>query len=170
MKRLSVRKEVLLPLLAACFAVTAQAGFKTGDALPDLAAFQLEGQLPPDLKGKVILLDFWASWCGPCRRSFPAMTALHKDYSAQGLVVLGVSVDEKRADFDKFLKENPVTFSVVRDATQKLVTVADVASMPTSFLVDRQGRIRFVHHGYAGEKTRKQYQEEIEALLREPAP
>ncbi len=166
MNTTSFCRQILL-LLVGCFAITAQAGLKTGDALPELAAFSLEGPVPADLKGKVILLDFWASWCGPCRRSFPAMQALHKDFGSRGFVVVAVSVDEKRADFDKFLRENPVTFPILRDANQKLVAVADVATMPTSFLVDRQGKVRFIHQGYSGEKTRKQYQEQIQALLNE---
>jgi len=154
--------------LAAGFAgllFTATAGLKTGDALPDLASFSLEGKLPDALKGKVVIVDFWASWCGPCKESFPAMNDLFKKYSDRGLVIVAVNVDEVRADMDEFLKTNPARFTVVRDATQKLVEKVNVGTMPSSFILDREGKVRFSHSGFHGEKTRKQYEEEIESLL-----
>jgi thiol-disulfide isomerase/thioredoxin len=147
-----------------------RAGLKEGDTLPPLASFGLEGMLPAKLKGQVILLDFWASWCGPCKVSFPAMEILHKRYSDRGLSIVAVSVDDNRADMERFLKENRVTFATLRDATQKLVAAADVPTMPTSFLIDRRGKVRFIHKGYEGEKTAKEYREQIELLLKEPAP
>ena len=146
--------------------VVAQAGWKVGDVLPDLAAQKLEGKLPDSLKGKVVLVDFWASWCVPCAESFPALEELHQRYKDRGLVILAVSTDEERAKMEKFLKKHPVTFAVVRDAGQKLVAQADVSTMPTSFLVDAEGKVRFIHAGFHGEKTRKQYAEEIESLLK----
>jgi thiol-disulfide isomerase/thioredoxin len=145
------------------------AAFKEGGALPDLGSFKLEGKLP-DTKGRVVLLDFWAAWCGPCKKSFPAMQALHKQYAEKGLAILAVSVDENRDDMQRFLKEANVSFATVRDAQQKLVAAADVSVMPTSFLIDRTGKIRFVHNGFFGEETVKQYQAQIEQLLKEPAP
>jgi len=154
-------------LLLAAFASIASAGLKIGDPMPNLAGFKLEGQLPDALKGKVVLLDFWASWCGPCAKSFPAMEELHQRYKDRGLVVLAVSVDEKQSDLQKFLQKNRASFAVVRDAAQKLVAGADVKAMPTSFLVGRDGKVRFIHSGFHGEDTKKQYGEEIESLLKE---
>jgi cytochrome c biogenesis protein CcmG/thiol:disulfide interchange protein DsbE len=142
------------------------AGFKAGDDLPDLATLKLEGTLPNDLKGKVVLLDFWASWCEPCKASFPAMAELQKKYGAQGLVVVAVNVDEKRADMESFLKQNAASFAVVRDAAQQLVAQAGIATMPSSFLIDQAGKVRFVHAGFRGEESRKKYQQEIESLLK----
>ncbi len=157
----------LLALLLAAGILPARAGLKAGDAFPDLAAQKLEGKLPEALKGKIVLVDFWASWCGPCAQSFPAMEELHKRYKERGFVILAVSVDEQAADLQAFLKKRPVSFAVVRDAEHKLVTAADVSAMPTSFLLDAKGKIRFVHTGYHGDATKKQYAEEIEALLKE---
>ncbi len=142
------------------------AGFKAGDEAPDLAALKLEGKLPDDLKGKVVLLDFWASWCEPCKASFPAMAELQKKYGAQGLVVVAVNVDENRADMEAFLKQNAAPFAVVRDAAQKLVAQAGIATMPSSFVIDQTGKVRFVHAGFRGEESRKKYQQEIESLLK----
>jgi thiol-disulfide isomerase/thioredoxin len=142
------------------------AGLKSGDALPDLGAFKLEGTLPASLKDKVVMLDFWASWCEPCKASFPAMNDLQKKYGPQGLVVIAVNVDEKRADMEDFLKKNAASFTVVRDAGQKLVDKAGIGTMPTSFLIGRDGRVRHVHTGYKGDETKKKYEKEIEALLK----
>lgn len=158
---------ILLAVGAIAFASAAAAAWKEGQALPDLSKTGLEGTLPADVKGKVVLVDFWASWCPPCRASLPVLDALQKKFKDAGLVVLGINVDQKAADMDKFLKDHPVSFSVVRDAGLKLIADADVSSLPSSFVVDRSGRIRHVHVGFHGERTQKEYTAEIEALLKE---
>jgi len=137
-----------------------------GDAFPDLASYKLEGKLPDSLKGRIVLVDFWASWCGPCKMSFPALNALLKKYGASGLVIVAVNVDEARADMEKFLRDTPADFTVVRDASQKLVSKVDVQTMPNSFLLDRDGKVRFAHTGFERDKTPKQYEQEIESLLK----
>ena len=146
------------------------AAFKQGDDFPDLSSFPLEGKLPDQLKGQVILLDFWASWCGPCKTSFPVMEELRKKYATEGLTIIAVSVDEKSENMQRFLKSAKVSFTVVRDAQQKLVKAADITGMPTSFLIDRAGKIRFIHAGFDREQTPRQYAKEIEQLLKEPKP
>ncbi len=162
-------RALLLALCLAALPGLANAGWKVGDALPELGGFQLDGQLPGPLRGRVLLVDFWASWCAPCKASFPVMEALHRQYGGRGLVVLVVNVDEKNTALESFLKKNPVSFAVVQDAAHKLVAAADVATMPTSFLVDRTGRVRFLHSGFRGTATRKAYEQEIELLLKESA-
>jgi thiol-disulfide isomerase/thioredoxin len=161
---------VLLALAAGCwtnFSPQALAdGLKVGDALPDLTAVNLEGKLPEPLKGKVVLLDFWASWCDPCKESFPAMEELQKEYGPRGLVIIAVNVDENRSDMEDFLKKHIADFTVVHDAKEKLVAEAGIATMPSSFLVDQSGKIRFVHAGFHGSETVKEYRQEIESLLR----
>ena len=146
---------------------TTPGALKVGDSFPALSGFKLEGIGPQTMKDKVLLVDFWASWCGPCKQSFPAMEALHKAYSEKGLVIVAVNVDENRSDMDNFLTRNPATFLVLRDAAQKLVETAGIKAMPTSFLVDREGKVRFVHSGFLGEKTRNKYEQEIRELLGE---
>lgn len=123
------------------------AGWKEGASLPNLGSFGLEGAVP-NLKGKVVYLDFWASWCAPCKASFPVLDKWQQQFGPKGFTVFGVSVDEKAADMQAFLKKTPVAFPVARDAAHKLVSVADVNTMPTSFLVDRKGVIRLVHNGF----------------------
>jgi thiol-disulfide isomerase/thioredoxin len=155
-----------LLLMAGFITNASAAGVKPGEAFPDLAPFKLEGKLPEATKGKIVLIDFWASWCEPCKQSFPVMEELHKRYSDRGLVIIAINVDENRPDMEAFLKKNTSTFVVVRDANQKLVEKAGIATMPSSFLIDRDGKVRFTHTGFRGAETKKKYEEEIELLLK----
>ena len=159
-----LKKFAAAAVLAGTF-FTAQAALKVGDALPDLASFKLEGKLPDNLKGKVVLVDFWASWCLPCAKSFPVLDELQKKYGDK-LVIVAVNIDEKAANMDTFLKKHPISFTVVRDSEQKLVAVVEPATMPTSFILDGEGKVRFLHNGFHGEDTRKEYVSEIESLLK----
>ena len=159
-----LKKFAVAAVLAGTF-FTAQAALKVGDALPDLTSFKLEGKLPDNLKGKVVLVDFWASWCLPCAKSFPVLDELQKKYGDK-LVIIAVNIDEKAANMDAFLKKHSVSFTIVRDAEQKLVAVAEPSTMPTSFILDGEGKVRFLHNGFHGEDTRKEYDSEIESLLK----
>lgn len=167
--------KILLPskwaaLLAFCIlATTAFAEIKVGDTFPDLTTFKLEGKLPADLKGKIVIVDFWASWCGPCKESFPVMNELQKQHSAEGVIIIGVNEDEKKSDMDDFLKKNKISFAVVRDAApdgSKLVDKVAISGMPSSFVLDGEGKVRFSHIGFRGSETKKKYEQEIEILLK----
>ena len=125
----------------------ADAGWKVGSKAPSLASFGLEGKLPA-LAGKVVYLDFWASWCAPCKASFPVLAGWQTAHAKEGFVVLAVNVDEDAKDMDAFLKKMSISFSVVRDAKHSLIAAANVSTMPTSFLIDRKGTIRAVHSGF----------------------
>ena len=150
-------------LLGAFLAVAAP--LKEGDVFPDLNQFGLEGSVP-DIHGKVVLVDFFASWCHPCRESFPVMEELNKQYAAKGLLIIAVNEDKNKSDMDGFLKEHPASFVILRDAGNRLVAQVKIPTMPSSFLLDRDGKIHAFHRGFKGEETRKQYVEEIEALLK----
>ena len=139
---------------------------KAGDLFPDVSAFQLEGKLPDNLHGKIVLVDFWASWCGPCKGSFPVLEELHKRYGSQGLVVLGINLDDTREAKEEFLAKHPVTFTIVRDQKHEMVKKVSIGTMPTSFLLDGEGKVKFVHNGFHGNETQKRYVEEIEGLLK----
>lgn len=145
-------------------AALTHADAKSGDLFPQLAAFGLEGQVP-ETKGKVMLVDFFASWCAPCQKSFPVMEELHKEYSGKGLVIVAISLDKKKADLDRFLKKHPTSFNILRDANGKLAGELKLPTMPTSYLVGKDGKITSVHSGFHGEETRKRYVSEIQALL-----
>jgi len=149
-----------------CCGGTVRGAVKVGDAFPELSGFKLEGKIPAGLQGKVVMVDFWASWCEPCKQSFPVMEDLHRRFSDKGLVIVAINVDENRADMEAFLKKNAAGFAVVRDGGQKLVEKAGIATMPSSFLIGRDGKVRFVHTGFRGAETKKKYEEEIEGLLK----
>ena len=136
-----------------------------GDQFPDLTTYGLEGTLPA-MSGKVVLVDFFASWCGPCQESFPAMEKLHQKYAAQGLTIIAINLDKKADDMKGFLKDHPVTFATLRDGSYKLVNEIKIPTMPSSFLLDRKGRVVVVHRGFDGAKSEKEYETEIEALLK----
>jgi thiol-disulfide isomerase/thioredoxin len=99
-------------------------------------------------RGKVVYLDFWASWCGPCKQSFPWMETLKDTYGRQGLAVIAVNLDMDRADADKFLERFRPTFEVRFDPKGELAALYKVRAMPSSVLIDRHGVARFTHEGY----------------------
>ena len=156
--------------LAGFFALarlTVAAELKVGEPLPNLADCKFEGRLPENLAGKVILLDFWASWCAPCAQSFPVMEELHGTYASRGLVVIAVNVDDEASLKEGFLKKHKVSFPVVRDSEKKLVARVSPPTMPTSYLIDREGKVRFAHPGFHLKTTKKEYISEIESLLKQ---
>jgi len=139
---------------------------KVGQPLPKLAPL-LPGAKLPDTAGKVVLVDFWASWCVPCKASFPVLNRLQTQYAAKGLVIIGVGVDENAADYKKFAATMSASFPLVHDATHTAAGAFNPATMPTSYLIDRKGVVRYLHTGFKGAKTEKEYTTEIEALLAE---
>lgn len=112
-------------------------------------------------------MDFWASWCAPCQASFPALAKIFTDYSPRGLVIVAVSQDDATGPYEAFVKKYRPTFPTVRDQTHALARAVDVPAMPTSYLVDRSGRVRFVHAGFHGDSTVREIRTEIEQLLAE---
>lgn len=115
-----------------------------------------------DYEGKVIVLDFWASWCGPCRRSFPWLNAMHSKYEERGLVVIGVNLDASREDAAEFLEEYPANFRIHFDTDAALAVAYGVEAMPSSYVIGRDGELRATHHGF---KVKEQ--SEYEAILTE---
>jgi cytochrome c biogenesis protein CcmG/thiol:disulfide interchange protein DsbE len=115
-------------------------------------------------QGKVVYLDFWASWCKPCRQSFPWMDAMQKKYAADGLVIVAVDEDEEVADGQKFLRRLPADFSIVPDPQGKLAEHYGLIGMPTSFLIGRDGQVVKQHQGFF-EASPAAFEAEIRALL-----
>jgi thiol-disulfide isomerase/thioredoxin len=113
-----------------------------------------------EFRGKVVVLDFWASWCVPCRRSFPWMNSMQEKYGDDGLVIIGVNLDAVHADAQAFLQETPAEFRIVSDPQGTLAREHDVIAMPTSYIFDRDGNLVTRHLGF---KVKRQ--EEYEALL-----
>ena len=118
------------------------------------------------LKGGVVYVDFWASWCVPCRLSFPALDALQGKYAGRGFTVVGVNKDVNGADAERFLKRYPVAFKLAADADDRAAKAFNVKAMPSGYLIDRRGVVRHVHRGFTAE-TATALENEVEALLKE---
>ena len=115
-------------------------------------------------KGEVIYLDFWASWCGPCRKSFPWMNKIHAEYKQQGFSVISVNLDANKALATKFLNETPASFTVIYDPKGKIAKHFKIQGMPSSMLIGRDGEIKSRHTGFFTNKI-SLYEQEIEQLL-----
>jgi thiol-disulfide isomerase/thioredoxin len=115
-------------------------------------------------KGQVVYLDFWASWCGPCRKSFPWMNDMQKQYQPQGFSVISVNLDANKTLATKFLQETQANFTVIYDPKGKLAKHFKIQGMPSSIIIGRDGKIKARHTGFFTKKI-PQYQQEIEALL-----
>lgn len=161
--------RTILSAAALLFCLAAGAlALAPGERLPALELKTAKGT-PFDmtaLAGRVIYLDFWASWCGPCKESFPFMESLQKEFSAQGLEVLAVSLDRKPAAAASFLASRPVSFSLAYDAKGQSAGTCGVTGMPTCVLVDRKGVVHTVHTGFRSGDT-KTLHDEVKALLAE---
>jgi cytochrome c biogenesis protein CcmG/thiol:disulfide interchange protein DsbE len=135
---------------------------------PDVT-FLTETGLPvhvSELRGHIILVDFWATWCPPCKVSFPAVDALYREFHDKGLEVLAVNLDERSRDVEAFLHEHPHTMTVLLDPKGTTPPAFSVKGMPSSFLIDRAGTVRFTHMGYSN-NVAAQYRREIMLLLSE---
>ena len=160
-------KHTLITLIsAACLSLTAITAAEptVGATLPNLNGL-LPGAALPKTSGKVVLVDFWASWCAPCKASFPTMSRLQSKYGSKGLVVIGIGVDENAKDYQTFAAKNKVGFTIAHDSKQQAAAFFNPPTMPSSYLVDRSGKIRHIHKGFKGAKTEAEYTKEIEALL-----
>lgn len=144
-------------LLATALAAT------PGEEAPDFALTDTAGQEVSlsALRGQVVLLDSWASWCAPCKEELPVLEALQAQYQEQGLVVLAVSVDDRVKNRDRFLDKYPLALRVLDDSGQQVVAAYEVKAMPTTVLIDSEGVVKAVHLGYT--------QAEGEALAAEVA-
>ena len=143
----------LLFSLSLAFLSWTAAAADTADVL-DLARF----------RGKVVLVDFWASWCEPCRQSFPWLNAMQAKYADRGLVVIGVNVDRERADADRFLQDVPAEFQIVYDPAGTLAARYDLPGMPASYVVGPKGDIVGRHLGFRN-ALRAEREAELQKLL-----
>ncbi len=158
--------RVILAWLALCCSA---AGAELGAPAPDFALSGGQGETVrlSNQREKVVYLDFWASWCLPCVKSFPWMNDMQRRYGAKGLRVIAVNLDEKRADADSFLARIPARFPVAFDPRAELAKTYGVKGMPSSFLIDRGGRLRFEHVGFR-ESSREELESEIRRLVDQP--
>ena len=166
---LSRMTAALLVSATLAFAVPAQA-IEVGKPAPDCSLNAL-GSSPAGHtaahRGKVMYVDFWASWCVPCAKSFPFLNKLDADLRDKGLQIVGVNVDEQSADAEAFLKKRPANFAVGNDAQGDCPKAFGVVAMPSAYVVDRQGIVRAVHYGFR-ESDQEDLRRTVEKLLSEP--
>ena len=157
---------VLFPWLLVASAITAATADRT--PAPDFTLKSASGEniKLSELRGQVVMINFWASWCGPCRQEMPLLDELHERYSPMGFTLLGVNVEEDSSKAQTLLKDVPVNFPILFDQENTVSKQYDVIAMPSTVVVDRDGNIRYVHHGYkpGDENT---YQDVIRAVIRE---
>jgi peroxiredoxin len=150
-------------------------------AASSLASSGMEGQTAPDFalksstgenlrlseyRGDVVMINFWATWCGPCRQEMPLLDELYNRYQRVGFNLLGVNIDDDSGRAMQMAEELGIDFPVLFDARKEVSRLYDVEAMPVTVLVDREGRVRYVHHGYKP-GYEEMYLDQIRSLLRE---
>ena len=153
-------KSLHLFLIALLVQGSAVWAVEAGKPLPDLGLAEVQ-----KTKGQYIYIDYWASWCGPCRQSFPWMNALQAKLGSKGLKVVAVNVDAKRADADKFLTHTPAQFTIAYDPQGESAKKLAIKTMPTSMLVNPDGKVLFVHSGFRAEEKEPLEAKIVAAML-----
>ena len=139
-----------------------------GSVAPDFALASTTGRnlRLSEMRGQVVLINFWATWCAPCRQEMPLLSGLYQQYRGAGFNLLGVNLDGDRVKAQKMLSELGVTFPVLFDEKKKVADLYNPDGMPTTLVIDRDGHLRYVHRGYqAGYE--KVYEKEVRELLKQ---
>ncbi len=158
----------IFTLFAFVFVASATSASAISGKAPDFTLKSRSGEniRLSDLRGQVVMLNFWASWCGPCRQEMPILEQLHKRYSKLGFTVVGVNVEQDTSKAVAYLRDVKVSFPILYDNTSKVSKLYNVSAMPTTVMIDRNGNMRFKHHGYKP-GYEKDYKKQIKQLIRE---
>ena len=162
-------KNLILGLTLSVLAATSLASSGlTGQAAPDFALKSSSGEnlRLSEYRGDVVMVNFWATWCGPCRQEMPLLDELYSRYERVGFSLLGVNIDDDSRKAMSMVSELGVSFPVLFDARKEVSKLYEVDAMPVTVLIDREGTIRYVHHGYKPGYEDK-YLDQIRSLLRE---
>jgi len=162
-------KNLTLGLLVTVFAATslASSGLE-GQVAPDFALKSSTGEnlRLSEYRGNVVMINFWATWCGPCRQEMPLLDELYTRYERVGFSLLGVNIDDDSRRAMQMIEDLGVSFPVLFDARKEVSKLYEVEAMPVTVLVDREGNVRYVHHGYKPGYEDK-YLDQVRSLLRE---
>jgi len=162
-----MKNRIAALVAALAIALPALAGPEGGSA----PAFTLAARGGHDVTlaqyhGQVVMINFWASWCGPCRQEMPLLESIYKKYNKLGFTLLGVNVEPDSKAADDWLRDTPVSFPILYDKDSKVSKLYDVAGMPSTVIIDRSGKLRKIHRGYKpGDEN--EYLDSIRALVRE---
>jgi peroxiredoxin len=139
-----------------------------GKPAPDFAAKSDSGRNVrlSELRGQVVLINFWASWCSPCRQELPLLSKIYSQYRGAGFALLAVNVDDNRKDAEGMLKRLDLKFPTLFDGNKRVAKLYGVDTMPATLVIDRDGRVRYVHRGYYDGYERK-YEQQVRELLKE---
>ncbi|BFM22462.1 hypothetical protein R50076_35110 [Gilvimarinus japonicus] len=164
-KSLSIGLMLLLPLSWSVQAANSEA---VGTKAPDftLKSNQGDNVRLAEQRGQVVMLNFWASWCAPCRKEMPLLDELHQRYESAGFVLYGVNVESDPSAGDKLIKDLGVSFPILYDTDSIASKAYSVDAMPTTVVIDRDGVIRYVNRGYRGGDEEK-YRTQVKELIRE---
>jgi peroxiredoxin len=157
-----------LLLLASLFIVASVQAAEISGPAPDFTLKSLSGENVKlsEYRGQVLLINFWASWCGPCRQEMPLLDKLHQRYAAYGFTVFGINVEENSEAAKKMIKDAPVSFPILFDTENSVSKAYNVSAMPSTVMVDRDGNMRYLHQGYkAGDE--ENYKKWIKQLIKE---
>lgn len=157
-----------LAILLAGVGAAAVADIDTPSAAPDFTLKSATGEnlRLSDLRGEVVMINFWASWCGPCRQEMPLLDEIYSQYKPMGFTILGVNVEEDTTKARKMLQDNPVDFPVLFDKQSEVSKLYNIVAMPSTILVDRDGNVRYLHRGYKP-GFEDAYQQQVRTLIRE---
>jgi thiol-disulfide isomerase/thioredoxin len=164
----SVAACALASLSAAPLSLAVPIKATAAKAAPDVQLTMRDGKkvMLSQLRGQVVMINFWATWCGPCRKEMPLLDAMYRKYKAMGFTLVGVNVEPDSKEAQAYLRDVPVSFPIAFDNDSKLTKVFDVQGMPSSVIIDRRGNARVVHKGYRpGDEN--EYLDNIRALIKE---
>jgi len=162
-----MRNPIAAIVAALALSMPALAGPPSGPA----PAFTLASRAGQDVslsqyKGNVVMINFWASWCGPCRQEMPLLESIYKKYNKMGFTMIGVNVEPDSNAANEWLKATPVSFPILYDRDSKVSKLYDVSGMPSTVIIDRSGKLRVLHRGYKpGDEN--EYLDSIRSLIRE---
>ena len=160
-------KRVLLSAVLAAFAGAAVPAIAPATMAPDFTLKSVDG---PNIRlqeqrGRVVLVNFWATWCGPCRQEMPHLNRLYEKYRASGFVLLGVNIDEDQRNAIGLATKLGLKFPVLLDTDRKVSKLYDMSAMPATVLIDKDGRVKYLHRGYQS-GVEDTYDQQIREMLR----
>jgi peroxiredoxin len=163
----AIRRLMVLFAGLFCLMPSVEASIRVGDTAPDFPMTLINGgQISlSQLRGQVVLLNFWATWCGPCRLELPALNGIYRDRHDRGLAIVGIDVDTDPGDARAFLAKYPAQFSIVLDIDGKAGSKFGLDGMPMTILLDRLGIVRWVHRGFSRGDD-QEYAHRVDALLK----
>jgi peroxiredoxin len=162
-----------LPLLGLLAAAPAGAGQAVGKPAAEFTLSELGngGAIKLSaLRGKIVVVDFWATWCQPCTRELPELEKLQRTFAAQGVVFVGVSIDKERSNAQELAARLKLTFKVLHDPEGKVAELYDPPKMPSSYVIDREGVVRYINEGFSGAADVARLRQQLDQLSRALPP